>query len=161
MDIPNVEKILDEFVSEMFSQWKTFQGNSASDGMKRLVSKEVNEVSAKAVAPYWFPVFQYGRGVRKTNSTEWVEIAGVPMSTFQRAIYEWMTKKSLFTSKTERGRLNEAKGLAWYINKYGNAHFRSGKFIDVYEGLIKKYAQKFTQMNADWAIKMTSELMKF
>jgi len=62
MDIPSVEKLLDEFVSEMFSQWKTFNGGSASEGMKRLVSKEINEVSAKAVRARGSKNEQHGVG---------------------------------------------------------------------------------------------------
>jgi hypothetical protein len=44
-----------------------------------------------------------------------------------------MDKNSMFTSQTMKGKLSEAKSMTWYINKYGNKHFRSGTFVDVYE----------------------------
>lgn len=150
MDTPNVEAILDEFLEEMFSKWQRYPSGGASAGMKSLVVNEVDKVSAKALVPYWFPVFQKGRGVRKSNVYQ----------EFDLRIYEWMQKKGIFKSKTEQGKRNEAKGLAWYINKYGNKHFRSGKFIDVYNSLIPKYAEKAAEVYGDWALKTASDLIK-
>lgn len=150
MDTPNVERLLDDFINEMFSKWRMYGGGMATDGMKKLVNKEVDQVSAKAVVPYWFPVFEKGRGVRKSNVYQ----------EFDKRIYEWMQKKNLFKSKTEKGKINEAKSLAWYINKYGNKHFRSKQFIDVYTNLIPKYADKAAKKYGDWAVTVASDLIK-
>jgi len=138
------------FLVEMFAKWQRYPSGSASEGMKKLVVKEVDEKGARALVPEWFPVFQKGRGVRKSNVYQ----------EFDLRIYEWMQKKNLFKAKTEQGKRNEAKSLAWYINKYGNKHFRSGQFIDVYQSLIPKYATKAAEIYGDWAINIASDLIK-
>lgn len=59
-----------------------------------------------------------------------------------------MEKKGKFKSRTAKGRINEAKSLTWYLNKYGNKHFRSKTFVDIYkserEKFIKKIEEKFS-----------------
>lgn len=51
----------------------------------------------------------------------------------------------MFKSGTAKGKVNEAKSVTWYLNKYGNKQFRNKVFIDIYESERKKTIEKINQ----------------
>ena len=60
-----------------------------------------------------------------------------------------MQKRNMFKSSTAKGKINEAKQVTWYINKYGNKQFRNNAFTDIYTKVrtetIEKVNKKFGQ----------------
>lgn len=134
---PDLKPILKEMLAGI-SRRTTFYGNPMPPSVMALFEIEEDENHVGVLAPYWIGIFQKGRGPRKGNTDH--GLAG--------KIYKWMEKRGLFRSKTAEGRANEAKSLTWYINKHGNRHFRSGRFIDIYETerqvAIDKIMQRFS-----------------
>lgn len=118
---PDYEPALKNMV-EKISRSNTYYGR-ISPTLVSMLQIEIRENGAGLLAPYWWGVTQRGRGVRKsTVDTE-----------LYLKIYKWMQKRNMFTSKTAKGKINEAKGLTWYINKFGNKQFRNQVFRDVYD----------------------------
>jgi len=87
---------------------------------------------AGIVVPYWIGVLQRGRGPRRSTKS-----AGLV-----KIIYKWMEKNGMFRSATAKGKMNEARFMTLYINKYGNKQFRSKTFVDIYESERKKTIDK-------------------
>jgi len=55
--------------------------------------------------------------------------------------------------------LNEAKSITWYINKYGNKHFRSKTFVDVYETARKEFIDRINSKYSLEISKITMEVI--
>jgi hypothetical protein len=153
----NVEESLNRLVDSIFSKGKSFYGSPLSPSLKKLVRVEASLWSGKVIVPRWFPVTQFGRGPRKTTKTTF-DARG--LSLFGQAIYAWMQKRNMFRSQTEQGKINEAKGLAWYINKHGNKHYRNGTYIDIYDTLIKELVVDLRKEFSREAVSITSDLVK-
>jgi hypothetical protein len=92
---------------------------------------------------------QRGRGPRRTDKDHQLI----------KKIYAWMQKRNMFKSKTAKGRLNEARFLTLQINKYGNKHFRSGTFIDIYDTERKKTIEKIEKKFSLELGKITMEVI--
>jgi len=122
---------LEELV-ENISKRNMYSGNRIPDSVMKLFGVEVRQDGAGVVVPYWISVLQKGRGPRR----------GTKDYGLVKKIYRWMENRSMFKSTTARGRMNEAKSMTWYINKYGNKHFRSQLFVDIYESERKKTIAK-------------------
>ena len=105
-----------------------YYGNKISPSIMRMFHVELRADGAGILVPYWIGVLQKGRGPRKSSKS----------SGLQKKIYAWMQRKGMFKSSTAKGKQNEARAMTWYINKYGNQHFRSKVFLDVYETETKK-----------------------
>jgi len=119
----DLKKKLENLIQRI-SQRNTYYGNKIPDSIMAMFEiEERSETSMGILVPYWLPVLQKGRGPRK-NTKDYQ---------LWKRIYAWMDKNSMFTSQTMKGKLSEAKSMTWYINKYGNKHFRSGTFVDVYQ----------------------------
>ena len=137
---------LRQFVDTIATR-NTYHGNRISKSLMDMIEIEVREDGAGVLAPYWFPVFEHGRGPRKSNKDH----------ELWKKIYQWMRKRNMFKSKTEAGRINEAKGLTWYINKYGWQQFRSKVFVDIYtqardetiEAVSNKYVLSMEQITQE------------
>ena len=134
--IPNLKPELYELIKNI-SQKNTYYGNKISDSIMRLFTIEETDFNAGIIVPYWLGILERGRGPRRsTKDFGLIKI-----------IYRWMERRGMFRSTTPKGKLNEARFLTYYINKYGNAHFRSKVFIDVYkterEKIIEKINNKF------------------
>lgn len=129
---------LEEMI-KLISQKNSYHGNRISPSIMALFTVEIAELHDGILVPYWLGVLERGRGPRKSTTD----------SGLFRKIYAWMEKRNMFKSKTEEGKLSEAKGLTWYLNKYGNKHFRSKTYIDVYNSVRKetiiKIEKKFSQ----------------
>jgi hypothetical protein len=135
--IPNLKPELMEMIQKIGTK-SLYYGNKIPDSVLSMLTIEETDLNCGILAPYWFGVFQRGRGPSRSN-TDW----GLKVK-----IYQWMQNHNMFESKTEKGKINEARFMALYINKYGNAHFRSKRFVDVYDSArketIKKIEDKFS-----------------
>lgn len=122
----------------------TYGRRPVSPRIMRQIVIETRQDGAGVLAPFWLGVLQYGRGPRK----------GKKSSDLWKSIYTWMAKNGMFKSTTAKGKINEAKGVTWYINKYGNQQFRSKAYIDIYDterkkciaDVFKKYDRLSTQV---------------
>ena len=102
------------------------------------------------IVPYWFSVTEHGRGVRKSSKNY----------NLDQKIYKWMQARNMFKSQTAKGRINEARGLTWYINKYGTKQFRNKEFRDVYTSETQKLAMEVNRLALTQVKKITSDLVK-
>ena len=143
----NLRPDFERFV-QTISTKNTYSGQPVSQRIIQMLEIEVRETGGGGVlAPYWLGVFERGRGRRKstTDSGLW------------KRIYAWMQARNMFTSKTSKGKINEAKGLTWYINKHGNQQFRSKTFIDIYNtarsqcvaSIQEKYSLEIAKITQD------------
>lgn len=115
---PALKKMVDTIGTK-----NTYYGNKISPTLMKMLQIEVRENGAGILAPYWFGVTQRGRGPRRNNTDHGL----------WKKIYAWMQKRNMFKSKTTKGKINEAKSMTYYINKYGNEQFRKKVYIDIYE----------------------------
>ena len=125
---------LEELIRNI-SQKNMYSGNKISESIMRQFEVETTDTSAGIFVPYWLPVLEHGRGKRRSNKD----------SGLVNKIYSWMQKHNMFRSVTAKGKMNEAKFLTWYINKYGNKQFRSKVFVDIYTAERKKTIEKINQ----------------
>ena len=124
---PELQELIDNIAKR-----NMYSGNKISDSIMKLFEIEVRDTGAGILVPYWISVLQRGRGPRRSTKS----------SGLVKIIYRWMQKRNMFKSSTAKGKLNEAKYLTWYINKYGNQQFRSKVFVDIYETERKKTIEK-------------------
>ena len=124
---PELQELIDNIAKR-----NMYSGNKISDSIMKLFQIEVRDDGAGILVPYWISVLQRGRGPRRSTKS----------SGLVKIIYRWMQKRNMFKSSTAKGKLNEAKYLTWYINKYGNQQFRSKVFVDIYETERKKTIEK-------------------
>ena len=124
---PELEELIDNI-----GKRNGYYGNKISPSVMSMFEVEVRDDGAGILVPYWLGVLQRGRGPRRSTKNYGLV----------KIIYRWMQKRNMFRSATAKGKMNEAKYMTWYINKHGNAHFRSKVFIDVYETERKKTIKK-------------------
>jgi len=144
--IPDIEPILKEFIANIANK-NGYYGNKIPDSVMRMIEIEITEDSQGVLAPYWLPVLEHGRGPRKSTKD----------SGLVKIIYKWMEKRNMFRSATPQGKFNEAKSMTWYINKYGNKHFQSRVFVDVYTSERQKTIEK---INAKYGEAITTITMQ-
>jgi len=131
------------------SQRNTFYGNKVSPTIMRMFEIEMRENGGGVIVPPWISVLQVGRGPRKSQTS----------SGLRHTIYKWMEKKHMFRSSTPEGKLNEARFMTMYINKYGNAHFRSKRYVDIYETEVKKTIEDIDREYSLAIDKITSDII--
>lgn len=131
------------------SQRNLYGGNKIPDSIMKQFEIETTDNSAGILVPYWIPVLEHGRGPRKSNRD----------TGLWKRIYAWMQKRGLFTSRTPQGRVNEAKSVTWYINKYGNKQFRTKVFVDVYTSETEEFIKKIDQKYSLAIGKITSDIL--
>ena len=119
---PDLKPILKEMIDQI-ARRTTFYGSSMPPSVMALFEIEEDDSHVGVLAPFWIGAFQGGRGPRKNKKDH----------ELWKIIYSWMERHNRFRSKTPEGKVSEAKSVTWYLNKYGNKHFRSGRFIDIYE----------------------------
>lgn len=100
-----------------------YYGNKIPKSVLDLFQIEETDSNIGILVPYWISVLQKGRGPRKSNKD----------SGLIKKIYAWMEKRNMFRSTTSEGKMSEARFMTLYINKYGNKHFRSKVFLDIWE----------------------------
>jgi len=139
-----------EDLIKVISTKNMYSGNKIPDSVMRLFEIEVRESGGGGViVPYWIAVLQKGRGPRKSTTDHQLYLK----------IYEWMNKRNMFKSTTEEGKVREAKQLTWYLNKYGNKHFRSKVFIDIWETARKNFIEKVNKKFSDQISKITMSVI--
>lgn len=124
---PELQELIDNIAKK-----NMYSGNKISDSIMKMFEIEVRDDGAGILVPYWLGVLQRGRGPRKSTKD----------SGLWRIIYKWMQRRNMFRSGTAKGKINEAKYVTWYINKYGNKQFRNKIFVDIYETERKKTIEK-------------------
>jgi hypothetical protein len=146
--IPNIKPELMELISNI-SQKNMYSGNKISDSIMHMFTIEETDLNAGITVPYWLSVLEHGRGARKSSSDHGL----------YKKIYNWMARRGMFRSKTERGKLNEAKSMTWYINKYGNKQFRNKTFVDIYTTERKKTIAKIEEKFSKEINKITMDVL--
>lgn len=109
-------------VEQFVNRIKAKLPNSLADLVIATYDNSLASRKATVMVPYWFPIVEHGRGPRKSGvgSDLWVKI------------YRWMEARNMFKSTTNKGKINEALSLTWYINKYGTKQFREHIYKDIY-----------------------------
>ena len=125
--MPDVKPELKDMIAKIASR-SMFGGRKIPASVMAMFVIEETDTNCGVLVPYWIAVFQKGRGPRKGNKDFGL----------WKIIYKWMEKHSMFKSAKPEGKISEAKSMTWYINKYGNQHFRSQQFIDIYETARKE-----------------------
>jgi len=139
---------LEELIRNI-SQKNMYSGNKIPESIMRQFEVETTDTSAGILVPYWLSVLEHGRGKRRSNKD----------SGLVNKIYAWMQKRNMFRSVTVKGKMNEAKFLTWYINKYGNKQFRSKVFVDIYTAERKKTIEKINKKFSLAIGKITMEVI--
>lgn len=138
--LKSVEQILNEYTDTI--------RKAMPQSVAKLIDVEIRQNGAGVLAPFWLIVLERGRGARK-NSTD---------HKLYTKIYDWMAKRNMFKSKTEKGRINEAKSLTWFINKYGTKMYRDGMFKDVYTKETEKAIEKIDKAISLELYRITREI---
>lgn len=127
----------------------SYSGNKISDSIMKMFTVEITELHDGILVPYWLGVLERGRGPRKSK---------VDTGLYKR-IYKWMEKHNKFKSGTAKEKISEAKSVTWYINKYGNKHFRSKVYIDVYNSVRKQAIEKIEKKFSQQISKITMDVL--
>jgi len=135
--IPDLNTELKQFIDNIGKR-NMYSGNKIPESiMKQFVIAE-DDYHIGIEVPYWLGVLERGRGPRRSTKDHGL----------WKKIYRWMERKNMFRSRTDKGRISEAKGLTWYINKHGNEQFRKKVYIDIYNSerrmLIEKIDERFS-----------------
>lgn len=128
---------------------------------KNYMDYEADDKGARIKVPFWFPTFETGRGKRK--STTPTPATDKRFKTgFSQRLYEWMKRNSKFKTFTERGKINEAEGLRWWINKHGTKLFRKGGRKDIFSNVItdKRMKQLTDKLGSIIIDDIKSEIVK-
>jgi len=141
---PELQELIDNIAKK-----NMYSGNKISDSIMKMFEIEVRDDGAGILVPYWLGVLQRGRGPRKSTKD----------SGLWRIIYKWMQRRNMFRSGTAKGKINEAKYVTWYINKYGNKQFRNKIFVDIYETERKKTIEKIDKKFGSAIDKITMEVL--
>ena len=135
-------------VEQILNEYTDIIRKAMPASVAKLIEVEIRVNGAGVLAPFWLPVLERGRSPRK-NSTD---------HKLYTKIYDWMAKRNMFKSKTEKGRINEAKSLTWFINKYGTKMYRDGVFKDIYSRETEKAIEKIDKAIQLEAYKITREI---
>jgi hypothetical protein len=133
----------------LISQKNNYSGNKISDSIMKMFEIEITELHDGILVPYWIAVIEKGRGPRKSNVD----------SGLWKKIYRWMEKHNMFKSGTNEGKVREAKSVTWYINKYGNQHFRNKTFVDIYTSVRKQTIEKIDKKFGQHINKITMQVL--
>ena len=139
---------LEELIANI-SRKNMAYGNKMPDSIMKQFEIEETENSAGILVPFWLPVVERGRGKRKSNKS----------TGLWKRIYAWMQKRNMFRSGTQKGKINEAKSVTWYINKYGNKQFRDKVFVDIYTTETERTIEKINNKYSLAIGKITSEIL--
>jgi hypothetical protein len=135
--MPDLNPELTEFISAI-GRRNIYSGNKIPESIMRQFEIEEDMSHIGILVPFWLSVLERGRGPRKSNKDHGL----------WRKIYAWMQKRNMFRSVTAKGKINEAKAMTWYINKYGNEQFRKKVYIDIYTSerakLVDNIYEKFS-----------------
>jgi hypothetical protein len=145
---PDLKPEMQELINNISTK-NTYSGNKISESIMRQFEIEETDRNCGILVPFWLSVTQKGRGPRKSNTNH----------NLWKIIYRWMEKRNMFKSGTAKGKVNEAKSVTWYINKYGNQQFRNKVFIDIYETERKRTIEKIDAKFSQAISKITMEVI--
>lgn len=148
VDRKQITERLERMVQEISTR-NTYSGGKISSSIIEMLKLEEREDGVGVLAPFWLSVTERGRGPRKSSTD----------SGLAQKLYRWMAKRNMFKSRTEKGKINEAKGLAWYINKYGNKQFREKAFTDIYTSARESAIKDITEEYGKMAIQITKDIL--
>jgi hypothetical protein len=131
---PDLKPEMEALIKSIGSR-NMYSGNKIPASVLALFEVEEGKDNTGVLVPFWISVLQKGRGPRKSNKD----------TGLVKKIYAWMGRHNMFKSTDPKAKMNEARFLTWYINKYGNQHFRSKVFIDIYESARKSTIAKIDQ----------------
>ncbi|MCJ7447918.1 MAG: hypothetical protein MUO72_09505 [Bacteroidales bacterium] len=146
--IPDLKPELKAMINNI-AQKNMFYGNKVPASVMALFEVVETDFNVGVLVPYWLGVLQRGRGPRRSSQS----------SGLVNKIYAWMQSRNMFRSGTAKGKLNEARFITLYINKYGNVHFRSKRFIDIYEAERKKAIESIEKKFTFEINKITMEVL--
>ena len=133
---PDLNTELQQFIDNIGKR-NMYSGNKIPESIMKQFTIAEDDYHIGIEVPYWLSVLERGRGPRRSTKDHGL----------WKKIYNWMERKNMFRSGTEKGKINEAKGLTWYINKHGNEQFRKKVYIDIYNSerriLIEKIDERF------------------
>ena len=148
MPLIDIKAELDELVRNISTK-NMYSGNKIPDSIMDMFTVEIRNDGGGVLVPYWLGVLQRGRGPRKgTKDFGLVNI-----------IYRWMQKRNMFKSNSDEGKINEARRMTWYINKYGNQQFRNKVFVDIYETERQRTIAKIDKKFDSILSKITMEVI--
>lgn len=124
---PDLKPELQDLIQRIGTK-NMYSGNKIPSSILAMFEIEETEYNIGILVPYWLGVLERGRGPRKSTKD----------SGLIKIIYRWMEKRGMFRSGTAKGKLDEARFMTLYINRYGNKQFRNNVFIDIYETERKK-----------------------
>lgn len=116
-----------------------------------LVAVNHEATRSTVTGPYWLSVVENGRKPRRSSEDHRLYLR----------IYAWMDRKGLFESRSPKGKLNEAKSLTWYINKYGTKQYRERVYKDVYTTETRKLRDDLLNEYGRIVQNIASDLVKF
>ena len=148
MPTPNIRPELERLVAVIATR-PTYYGQRVSKTIMDMMEIEIRANGGGVLAPYWLSVLQTGRPPRKNKMDH----------ELWKTIHKWMDKRGLFRSRTAAGRINEAKSMTWYINKYGNVHFRRGVYIDIYETARNQCIDAVVRKYGDLEFSITKQIL--
>lgn len=146
--IPNLKPEMAELIANISTK-NMYGGNKIPDSIMKQFTIVEDDFHVGILVPYWLSVVERGRGVRKSNKD----------SGLWKNIYRWMEKRNIFRSTTTKGKINEARYITWYINKYGNKQFRNKTFVDIYTTERKKTIEKIDKKFAFEIHKITMDVI--
>lgn len=125
------------------------QGTDISPKTEAKINIVVTTFSGAIYVPFWFPVFEKGRGPRK--STQNYEL--------WKIIKAWGIKKGIIQAGP--GADAKAKSLTWWINKHGTKLYRTKGYRDIYNTLIIDFASDIMQqLSMSFMYQVSSEINK-
>ena len=145
---PDLNPEMQSFIDRV-SMKNMYSGAKMPDSIMKQWTIEETEYTIGVLVPFWIAALQYGRGPRKSTK----------YGGFDKALYKWMQKNNLFRSQTAEGRINESKSMAWYINKYGNQHFRNKTFVDIYKTERERAVKEIDAKMGGYINKITMDIL--
>lgn len=104
-------KILTQFGQALLQDLQ----NKTPQSLRDKITLETDDNSLSIYAPYWFGVFEKGRGPTRPNAPK-----GNP--TLQEAILSWIETHSIVGRPDKNGKVPTSESLSWAISKYIHAH---------------------------------------
>ena len=117
-----------DIIRGFFENWSKQINSNLSGAGHRNTKVEVyaTDNRIELLGPVYIFTTETGRGPRKSSKPFY----------FLANLYEYMQKRNMFHSKTEDGKISEARGLRWYINKYGTELYKKGGRKDIFSNVL-------------------------
>jgi len=129
----------------------------------KYMSVEKKSTGASIIVPFWFPVFEHGRGRRKSNEPSKPQPPKPFDTAFEYNLYRWMRSRGMLTG-TAKQQERKVKGMRYLINKNGTELYRKTNNgtnpIDVYKGIIQEETETIKKSVTNVVVNSYSEIIK-